>query len=181
MAYFTMLFSGGMIPSYILVTQYLHLKNTLFVLIILGMISPWNVLLIKSFFEETAEELLEAAYLDGASEYTIFYKIIMPISTPVLATIACYLSLGYWNDWQKALLYITESRLQPLQYLLYKMSMNLEEMQKQLSYFGGTSQYFPSEPVRMAMAVVATGPIFLIFAFMQKYFVSGITVGSVKG
>ena len=180
MVFFTMLFSGGLIPTYILVTQYLHLNNTIWAIILPMAISPWNIILMRTFFGDLPEALTEAAYIDGANEFSIFYRIVIPISIPAFATVGTFIALAYWNDWYSGLLYITDEKLLPLQYLLYRISNNVEELQNQMSYTLTADEIFPQEPVRMAMAVIAAGPMLFIFMFTQKYFVKGLTVGAVK-
>ena len=182
--YFTMLFSGGLVPSYILLTQYLHLDDTIWIYIIPGLISPWNVFMMRTFFSELPEEMMESAKIDGANEYTIFFRFVIPLSKPVLATVALNTFLGKWNDWNTSLLYINDTKLYSLQYLLQSIMETINQLQQ----LGGTfasdlldNSNLPTETARMAMAVVVTGPAVLIFPFFQKYFVKGMTVGSVKG
>ncbi|HLG76973.1 MAG TPA: carbohydrate ABC transporter permease [Ktedonobacteraceae bacterium] len=178
--FFTLLFSGGMVPSYILVTQYLHLQDTLLALILPGMISAWNVLLLRAFFSALPQELIDAAKIDGASEWRIFFQMVIPLSTPALATIGSFMLLMYWNDWSTALLYINNQQLYPLQYLLYQISSNIDFISNNAT----ASSYnitVPVESVRMAMVVIATGPIVFVFLFLQRYFVRGITLGGLKG
>jgi len=183
--FFTMLFGGGMVPSYILMTQYLHTQNTYWALILPGMISVWNVFVMRTFFQQIPSSIIESATIDGASEMKIFVSIIVPLSTPALATIGLLQMLGYWNAWAPAMLYITEQKLYPLQYLLQTMLRNMQEIMKNIELTGNTNMIdlsnLPMESMRMAMAVLAIGPILLVFPFFQKYFVQGLTVGSVKG
>lgn len=182
--YFTMLFSGGLVPSYILITQYLHLDDTLLVYIIPGLINVWYVFMIRTFFQDIPYEISESAYMDGATDFTIFFKFIIPLSKPVIATVALFTFLGKWNDWNTSMLYINREDLISLQYLLQRIMENIEMLKQmtagQITFVPGTVE-IPSETVRMAMAVVVAGPALLIFPFFQKYFVKGLTVGSVKG
>ncbi len=180
--YFTSLFSGGLVPTYLLVARTFHLNDTIWVYIILGLISPWYVFMIRTFFQGIPEEIIESATIDGASEYTIFFRMIIPLSKPVIASIALFMFLGKWNDWNTALIYITNSELYSLQYLLQKMMRDLDLM-KQMAQMGVSTveMNVPGETIRMAMAVVVAGPALLVFPFFQKYFVKGLTVGSVKG
>ncbi|MBQ3114750.1 MAG: carbohydrate ABC transporter permease [Clostridia bacterium] len=181
--YFTMLFNGGLVPTYILITQYLHLKNSFWVYIFPGLISPWYVFMIRTFFQGLPYEISEAALIDGADEYQIFTRIILPLSKPVLATVALFMFLSSWNDWNTSMLYITEDHLYSLQYLLQRIMENiklLQEIQQQGIILSGAED-IPSETMRMAMAVVVAGPALIVFPFFQKYFVKGLTVGSVKG
>lgn len=180
--YFTMLFGGGLVPSYILITQYLHLGNTIWVYIIPGLISPWYVFMMRTFFQGIPYELYESALLDGASEFKIYARIYMPCSKAVLATVALFVFLGKWNDWYTAMLYIKDDSLISLQYLLQRILNNIEII-KQNSDLMMVSQLsdIPAETVRMAMAIVVAGPALVIFPFFQKYFTKGVTVGAVKG
>lgn len=182
--YFTMLFSGGLVPSYILITQYLHLNDSILVYIIPTLISPWNVFMMRSFFSELPESMLESARIDGATEYTLFFGFVIPLSKPVIATVALMTFLGKWNEWFTSMLYINNSSLFSLQYLLQSIMENIKMLQEAEGAFAATlldSTEIPTETVRMVMAVVVAGPAVLIFPFFQKYFVKGLTVGSVKG
>ena len=181
--YFTMLFSGGLVPTYILVTKYLHLGDTLLVYIILGLVSPWYVFMMRTFFQGIPYELTEAAEIDGASEFRIFFTMILPLSKPVLATVALFIFLGKWNDWNTSLLYINKTELFSLQYLLQRILKNIELLQQETNNINVLTEIskIPTETVRMAMAVVVAGPALVVFPFFQKYFVKGLTVGSVKG
>lgn len=180
--YFTMLFSGGLVPTYLLVSKFLHLNDTIWVYILLGLINPWYVFMMRTFFQGIPGEIIESATIDGASEYTIFIKMILPLSKPVLATVALFIFLGKWNDWNTALIYIQNEKLYSLQYLLQKIMTNLD-MLKQMQQTGMDTSMIdvPDETIRMAMAVIVAGPALVIFPFFQKYFVKGLTVGSVKG
>ena len=180
--FFTMLFGGGMVPSYILYTQYLHLQNTYWAMILPGMINVWNVFVMRTFFQQIPSSIIESATIDGASEMKIFISIIVPLSTPALATIGLLQMLTYWNSWMPAMLYVSDQSMFPLQYLLQSMLRNMQEFIKNAEMTGMIiTTDMPMESMRMAMAVLAVGPILLIFPFFQKYFVQGLTVGSVKG
>lgn len=178
--FFTMLFNGGLVPTYILMTRYLNLSDNLLALILPGLVVPWNVILFKSFLMDIPTEITEAATIDGANEFSILFKIIMPLSKPALATVGLFIILQYFNDWQGSMLYMTDSSKISLQYFLYKTLNNIEEARKNRMFFEA-DMVFPQEPVRMAMAVLAIFPIIVVFPFLQKYFVKGITLGSVKG
>ncbi len=180
--YFTMLFGGGMVPTYILITQYLHLSDTIWVYIIPTLVSPWNVFMMRTFFSGIPYEIFESMMVDGASEYNIFFKTVLPLSKPVLATMALLTFLGKWNDWQTSMLYINNESLYSLQYLLQRILQNMDLL-KQMQGFSQatTAAEIPSETVRMAMAVIVAGPALIVFPFFQKYFVKGLTVGAVKG
>lgn len=182
--YFTMLFSGGLVPSYLLNAGVFHLNNTLWIYILPGLISPWYVFMMRTFFQGIPGEIIESATIDGASEYTIFVKMIIPLSKPVLATVALFMFLAKWNDWNTALIYIDDAKLYSLQYLLQKLMTDLDllkQLQQEGASLSGTMTDIPGDTMRMAMAVVAAGPALIIFPFFQKYFVKGLTVGSVKG
>lgn len=181
--YFTTLFSGGLIPTYILNTQYLHLNDTMWIYILPGMVSVWHVFMIRTFFQGIPNEIVESMRMDGASEYRIFWGTIIPLSKPVLATVALFTFLNKWNDWMTSMLYINNNNLVSLQYLLQRVMLNIQLLQDQQA---GASEFIdatelPAETVRMAMAVVVAGPALLVFPFFQKYFTKGLTVGSVKG
>ena len=180
--YFTMLFSGGLVPTYIVVAKLLHLNDTLWAYILPGLISPWYVFMMRTFFQGIPAEIMESATIDGASEYTVFFKMILPLSKTVLATVALFIFLGKWNDWNTALLYITKPKLYSLQYLLQKIMEDINTIkQNQEAAAMLDLSNIPAETVRMAMAVVVAGPALVVFPFFQKYFVKGLTVGSVKG
>lgn len=180
--FFTMLFNGGLVPSYILITQYLNLRDTLWVLIVPSLVAPWYIFLLRTYFSTLAKEFIESARLDGANEWQIYARIVMPLSTPALATIALFTILGYWNDWWLALLYINEPRLYPLQYLLYAILRNAEFLATNANSAAVLgSVKVPLQTVRMAMAVIAIGPVALVFVSLQRYFVRGLTIGGIKG
>lgn len=181
--YFTMLFSGGLVPGYILNTQYLHLDNTLWIYILPTMISPWYVFMMRSFFKDLPVSLIESMKIDGASEYRVFFTLILPLSKPIIATVALFILLLRWNDWNTAMLYIDDQSLISLQYLLQKL---LRDVQFMMDNVGSVNvdldiSNIPTTTLQMAMSVLATGPALIVFPFFQKYFVRGITVGSVKG
>jgi ABC-type sugar transport system, permease component len=180
--FFTMLFNGGLVPWYMLITNYLHLKDTLFVLILPYIANAWFILLLRTFFQKIPFEIIESCNIDGANEFTIFFRIILPLSKPGLATIGLFIMLTYWNDWWLSMLYIESQALVPLQYLLYSIMSNIQY----LTSGNATStvigvQHIPDESARMVMAILAAGPMLFVFPFFQKYFVKGLTVGAVKG
>jgi len=178
--FFTMLFNGGMVPFYILMSQYLMVKDTIWALVLPGLISPFYIILIRTFFQTVPHSLIESAMLDGASEIKIYVRIIIPLSAPILATVALFTSLGYWNDWFNSLLFISKSELYPLQYLLMIMMQNIEFMLRNTGR-GISAADIPMEPLRMAMAIIAIGPMAFVYLYFQKYFVKGIIIGAVKG
>lgn len=179
--YFTTLFSGGLIPTYILMVQYLHLKDSILAMILPSMISAWSIFLMRNFMKSIPDSLYESAMLDGAGDFQIFFRIYLPLSVSSLATIGLFLALGYWNEWYNAMLYMQTPSNFPLQYFLQKMvnQTNLQTLIKQGIQINVAD--LPTQSVKMATAVLATGPIILLYPFLQRYFVSGLTVGSVKG
>lgn len=179
--YFTTLFNGGMISTYIFYIQYLHLKDSIWALILPGMLSVFNLLIMRSFISSIPTSLIESAKLDGAGEFTIFVKIILPLSKAGLATIGLFMALHYWNDWYNAMLYINDANKYPLQYMLYDLLNQAQSLARIAAQSGIQVENLPTNTIKLAMAVVATGPILLLYPFVQKYFVKGITVGSVKG
>lgn len=181
--FFPTLFSGGMVPSYIINTQYLHLTDTLAALILPTLINVFHIIMLRTFFKQLPESLFEAAKIDGASEYTIFFKIALSLSKPVIATVAFLSALNKWNEWYNAMLYIRNDNLVPLQYLLQRMMMNIQSILNTMQNMpvSVNPSDLPGENLRMAMLVIAIGPMMLFFPFFQKYFVKGMTVGAVKG
>lgn len=184
LSFFTMLFSGGLVPTYIVVTQFLHLKNTIWALILPLVMNAFYIIVMRTFFmKSVSESILESARIDGASEWRIFFQIVFPLSLPGIATIALFSTLGYWNDWFTALLYIDEPKLVPLQALLMKIEANLEFMRQNVEVGLMQQSLFdtlPQESAKMAMVVIATLPIAVSYPFFQKYFISGLTIGGVK-
>lgn len=179
---FTMLFSGGLVPSYILNVQYLHLNDTLWIYILPGLVSAYNLIIIRTNYKSLPNELIEAAKVDGAKELYICFKIVMPLCKPVLASVGFLFLVAKWNDWMTSLLYIHEADLYSLQYLLQKILKESEYL-KQLADTGQLmgGEVFPSESFRYAMALIAAGPVLVVFPFFQKYFAKGMTLGGVKG
>jgi putative aldouronate transport system permease protein len=181
-----MIFNGGLVSSYFIIGNFLRLSNTIWVLILPLAVSSYNIILCKTFFKATIpDSLIESANIDGASELTIFFKIILPLSKPVLATIALFLSFGYWNDWFTSLLYINDSGLYSLQAYLNKILGDIEFLRQNASTLGVAQQQIlanmPKESARMAIVVVAVIPIACTYPFFQRYFVSGLTIGAIKG
>jgi putative aldouronate transport system permease protein len=174
---FPLLFSGGLIPFYLVMTKIYNINNSLLALIFPYLVSPWYVLLLRSFFNQLPGEILESAKIDGANELRIFFQIAVPLSTPALATIGLFILLGYWNDYWMAMLFISDHNLFPLQYLLFQMLQNAEIMNKspQVEHVA-----VPGQTLRMAMAVVAAGPAIFVSLGLGRYFVRGITLGALK-
>lgn len=185
--FFTMLFGGGLVPWYLVYVQMLELKDNIWALIMPLVISAFFVLIMRTFFITTIPTaVLESAKIDGAGELTIFLRIVLPLSLPVLATVALFQTLTYWNDWFLSLVFITKDANITVQYLMYKTMLNIQFLANNstaaaaIQAAGGTFR-FPSETVRMAMVIVGIGPIIFAYPFFQKYFVKGLTVGAVKG
>jgi putative aldouronate transport system permease protein len=179
----TMLFNGGMVPWYIVCTRYLHLKDSYLALITPMLVSAWNIFLIRNYFKAMPNELYESAKIDGAHDFRIFFQIFMPLATPVLATVTLFTALGYWNDWWLGLMLVDNPNMQPLQMLLRAIIANIQFLQTmdaspQMQMMMAS---IPGDGVRMALVIITTGPIILLYPFVQRYFVKGIMLGSVKG
>lgn len=179
--YFTTLFNGGMVSTYIFYIQYLHLKDSLWAVILPGMFNVFYLLIMRTFVNNIPFALIESAKLDGAREWRIFFQIILPLLKSGLATIGLFLALGYWNDWYNAMLYLSTETKYPLQYMLYSIQQQTQALSRIAAQAGIQVQNLPSNSLKLAMAVVATGPIVILYPFVQKYFIAGITIGSVKG
>ena len=181
--FFTMLFNGGIVPSYIMWTQFFHIKDTLFALIIPNyLMSAFNVLLVRNYFKNNIpESLLESAKIDGASEWMVFFRIMLPLSVPVIATIALFIGLTYWNDWINGLYYLTSPKLYSIQNLLIQMMDNIQFLNSGAAAGIIGAVKLPSTAVRMAMGVVGIVPVLLIYPFIQKYLIRGTVIGAVKG
>lgn len=178
--FITIVFNGGMVPWYIVCTQILHIQNTIFALILPYVFNAWYVILLRTFFQQNVpESLVEAARVDGASELFTFLKIVLPIALPGLATIALFQTLAYWNDWWLPLMLTSDERLQNLQYLLYNILTNIQAMATMTN--DAANAKIPSEGARMALCILAIGPVIFAYPFFQKYFIQGLTVGAVKG
>lgn len=181
LVFFTMLFGGGMVPSYIVMTQVLGLKNTIWALILPLAFNSFNIIVMRTFFQKSVpDSIIESARIDGASEFRIFTKIVIPLAIPGIATIALFSTLAYWNDWFNAMLYIDYQNLVPLQHMLMKIEKNMEFIRQNAMLSGEVMSALPQESVRMAMVVVSTLPIACTYPFFQKYFISGLTIGGVK-
>ena len=183
---FTMLFNGGLVPSYIMYTRYLHMKNTILALIITGLLmNAFNVILIRSYFQNNVPlSLVEAAQIDGASEFQVVLKVVLPMSKPIIATIGLFIGVAYWNDWQNGLYYVTDEKIYSIQQILNNMLKNIEYLSKNATSVAKSTSLagtLPAATVRMAIAVIGLLPILVIYPFVQKYFVKGISLGAVKG
>lgn len=179
--YFTTLFSGGLVPSYLLMTA-MHMKNNPLAIVLPGLLSVFNILIMRNFMNSIPDAITESAKVDGANDMVIFLKLILPLLKPALATIGLFLALGYWNSWYSCMLYISDYRLYTLQYYLYNTLNRAEELRRLIALGVDTGMESPpSETMKFALTCVATGPIILLYPFVQKYFVKGITIGAVKG
>ena len=186
LVFFTMLFGGGLVPSYIMNTRYLNLGDSIWIYILPGMASAFQIIILRTFFRGLPEAISESARVDGASEFTIFFRIITPMSKPVLATVAVMNILNRWNDWYTAMIYIRNASLFSLQYNLQKTLLELQFILDNYNKLppGVNIEEFagiPTEGVRMATCVIVALPVLIVFPFFQKYFTSGLTVGAVKG
>ncbi|MFC4776254.1 carbohydrate ABC transporter permease [Paenibacillus sp. GCM10023252] len=183
--FFTTLFNAGLVPWYILIIKYLNLKDNLLVLILPMLFNVFYIIVLKAFMRGIPEALSESAYIDGANDFRIFNSIILPVSKPVLATVTLFVALHYWNDWYLSMLFISEENLRPLQLLLYNLVTNSDELLKVMEASGGAASVdmsnMPQSSLKMAVTVIATGPIILLYPFIQRYFVAGLTLGAVKG
>ena len=179
--FFTMLFSGGLVSWYIIVTKYLHLKNTFWGLVLPLTMNAWYVIVMRTFFQSSVPPaLIEAAKIDGAGELRTLIQIVLPISIPAIATISLFQTLAYWNEWWHPMLLINKDKYYTLQLLLQIMMQNIQNLTDGVSELRESAE-IPTDAVRMALCVVAMGPILVTYPFFQKYFIQGLTVGSVKG
>lgn len=183
--YFTTLFSGGLVPYYLLIRQTLGLADSYLALLLPLMFSVYNLLIMKSYIQSIPESLIDAAKIDGCGEFRTLVQVVVPLIKPALATVGLFIALAYWNDWYNAMLYIKSETKYPLQYFLYQQINNIEGYKKMLasgvSSAVVSSVSLPTQTLKMALTIVVTGPIVLAYPFVQKYFVQGITIGAVKG
>ena len=180
--YFTSLFSAGLAPYYLLMSQTYHLQDSYLAVLFPLMMSPWLIILMKNFVKAIPHEITESGKIDGAGDMRIFISLIMPMLKPALATIGLFLALGYWNEWYQSSLFLSSRvEVKPLQYTLYEIVNKIDALRNSVAGQYVTLTDIPQESVKMANAVLATGPIVLLYPFVQKYFISGITVGAVKG
>ncbi|HAH62587.1 MAG TPA: sugar ABC transporter permease [Treponema sp.] len=180
--FFTMLFNGGLVPTYIMWTQIFHIKNTLWALIFPNLLmNAFNVIMMRTYFMTSVpEEVIEAARIDGSGEFRILFGIVVPMALPIIVTVMLLVGLGYWNDWLNGLYYINNDKYYSIQVLLTKMLENVE-MVKKASSAGASAMKMPSTSIRMAVAVIGALPVLVVYPFFQKYFVKGIVIGAVKG
>lgn len=183
--YFTTLFSGGLVPYYLLMTTTLHLRDSYFALLLPLIFSVYNLLIMKSYIMAIPDSLIEAAKIDGCGEFKTFVRIVLPLIKPALATVGLFIALAYWNDWYNAMLYIKSPEKYPLQYFLYQQVNDIEAYKKLLSNSAASSAAraikLPTQTLKMALTIIVTGPIVIAYPLVQKYFVQGITIGAVKG
>ncbi len=180
--YFTSLFSAGLAPYYLMITQTYHLQDSYLAVLLPLMMSPWLIILMKNFVKAIPHEITESGKIDGAGDMRIFISLILPMLKPALATIGLFLALGYWNEWYQSSLFLSSRvSVKPLQYMLYEIINKNDALRNSVAGQFISLSDIPTESVKMANAVLATGPIVLLYPFVQKYFISGITVGAVKG
>ena len=180
--YFTSLFSAGLAPYYLLMTQTYKLKDSYFAVLLPLMMSPWLIILMKNFVKAIPHEITESGKIDGAGDMKIFVSLILPMLKPALATIGLFLALGYWNEWYQSSLFLSSNvKIIPLQFNLYRVVNEAQSLKNSIAGQYVTVTDLPTETLKMATACLATGPIVLLYPFVQKYFIGGITVGAVKG
>ncbi len=180
-----MLFNGGMISNYLVMTQVLHLKDTIWALVFPLCLNSFNIIILRTFFKTSIpESVIESAKLDGASEWCLFFQIVIPMALPGLATIGLFLTLAYWNDWFNAMMYMDSKQWVPLQYLLIQIESSMDWLASNASMLGvdgiQIAQNMPKETIKMAIVVISTLPVIFAYPFFQRYFVNGLTVGAVK-
>jgi putative aldouronate transport system permease protein len=183
--FFTLLFNGGLVPTYLLYTNFIDLKNTILALIIpILLVNAFFVIIMRTFFTESIPlPIIESAYIDGAGEYSIFFRIVLPLSLPVLATVGLFQAIAYWNDWFNGLIFLSNPKLYSIQNMLNRILLDIEFLKNNSQMSGNPSllSELPSRAMRMAIAVVGVIPIIILYPFLQKYFVKGLTIGAVKG
>ena len=183
--YFTMLFSGGLVPYYILMSRYLGMRNNYLALLLPLLFNVYYLLIMKSYISAIPESFIHAAKIDGCGEFRTLVLIMMPMLKPAMATVGLFIALAYWNDWYSAMLFISQDKMYPLQYFLYSKVNNIEAYKRLLESGAASSMAaainMPTQTLKMALTVVVTGPVILLYPFVQKYYVRGITIGGVKG
>ncbi len=184
LVFFTMLFNGGLVPTYIMWSQWFHIKNTLWALIVPKLLlNAFQVIVMRSYFQSNIpEEIKESARIDGASEVRILFQIVLPVSTPIIATVGLMIALGYWNDWMNGLYYVTESTLFSIQQLLNRILADAQYLSQNTDAVEvSTSTNIPTNSLKMALATIGALPLMFLLPFFQKYYVKGMTIGAVKG
>jgi putative aldouronate transport system permease protein len=182
--FFTMLFSGGLVPWYILCARYLNFNNTYYALLLPLLFSVWQMIIAKNYMKGIPYEVTESAKIDGANDLRIFFQIILPLSTPLLATLGLFAALAYWNDWYSSLLFNNKDQFKSLQYFLQEMLNSIQALKNLVNSgvsMSNITTTLPQETLKMAMTIITTGPIILLYPFVQRYFVKGLTIGAVKG
>ncbi|MFD0716900.1 carbohydrate ABC transporter permease [Paenibacillus sp. GCM10027626] len=179
--YLTSVFTGGLVPWYIMMVNYFHMRNNFLALIIPLLFNVFYILIMKSFFRSIPDAIVESGKIDGAGEFTIFLKLVLPIAKPGLATISLFIALSYWNDWFSAMLFINKDSLVPLQLFLYNLVNKAEALNNLAGQTGIPMTELPKETVKLSMTVLVITPIMFVYPFVQRYVVSGVTLGAVKG
>ena len=185
--YFTTLFNGGLVPWYLMCTRYLHFKNNYIALVFPMLFSVWQMMLAKNNFRSGIPfEIIESAKVDGANDFTIYYKLVIPLAKPLLATLSLFAALTFWNDWYNCMLFMNKEHMKNLQYFLHEMLSSIQALQElvamgKVNLLNEDAVNLPQQSMKMAMTCITTGPILLLYPFVQKYFVKGLTVGAVKG
>ena len=179
--YFTSLFQAGLAPYYLLMTQTYHLNNSYFAVLLPLMVSSWLIILMKNFAKSVPHEMTESGKIDGAGDFRIYYSLILPMLKPGLATVGLFLALGYWNEWYQSSLFLQNMNILPLQYRLYKIVNEAQSLKNSVAAQFVDVNNLPTESLKMATAMMTTGPIIFLYPFVQRYFIGGITVGAVKG
>lgn len=178
----TFLFRGGLVPNYIVNGQLLGINNTYWVLFLPLVFNAWYIIIIRTFFKTSIPaSLIEAAKIDGASEFTIFARIVLPLSKPAMATVGLFQTIDLWNNWFQSLVFTTDEKYHTIQYFVYRMLAEADSISRMAKVMGFAAANPPTETARFAMAVVAMGPILFIYPFFQRYFVKGLTIGAIKG
>jgi len=181
LTYFTMLFGAGLVGFYMLIANWLGLKDSIWALILPYLLNPFYAFILVSFFRTLPFEMNEAATVDGANDLVIFFRIIWPISTPIIATVSLFYALSYWNDWWLSLLFVDNYKLHPLQMMIRQLMSNLNAK----AYVAGSGTNYnivvPTFGMQLAIVCMTIGPILFVYPFIQKYFVKGITIGAIKG
>lgn len=183
--FFTMLFSGGLVPSYIVNVRYLHMYDTFWVMVIPGLVSSFHVIILRTFINTSIPDtIFEAAKIDGANDFRIYWQIVLPLFKAGLATIALFNVVSRWNEWFAGMLYIENPKLVPLQTMLQKIQRNIDFIKNNADATGEEREMLknmPAESTRMAITIISTAPILFAYPFFQRYFITGLTIGSVKG
>jgi multiple sugar transport system permease protein/putative aldouronate transport system permease protein len=180
--YFTTLFSAGLAPTFLWIARDLGLRGSYLAVFLQLLMTPWLIILMKNFMRTVPYEVIESGKVDGAGDFRIFWQLCLPIMKPALATVGLFLALGYWNEWYLSSIYLGSTvEFKPLQYLLYNVINTANALRNSMAGANVSITDLPSNTLKMASAIVATGPILLLYPFVQKYFVSGITIGAVKG